>query len=201
MALLADFHSRIAPLIPMCPIPMMDQAIIDACIELCEKGSVLHVKLPAMQTAVGVEDVAVAAPANTAVSQITAVDVDGSRITPDLSVNFFPAMSGRPRYFAATRDALTMYPMPDAVYSVQAHAIVKPTRTAQSVDQALMDDWGDVVASGALYRLQSMPTAEWASPAGAKMNYEIFMAGINRAMIEFRRGKAQTELRVNHVWI
>jgi hypothetical protein len=202
MAALADFHSRILPMVPTCPLPTLDQAILDACIEFCEQGSAIHKELTATVTVIGDPEVQFALPTGTKLVRITALKVDQREIEAREYFEIETAVEGMPRVFSASQDALVqMYPVPDKVYPVTAMALLKPSRAATAVDDLLLESWAEYIASGALYRLFMMPAAAWANPPAAKMYFDTFRVGINRSETEFRRGRTTREMRVQSVWI
>jgi hypothetical protein len=202
MAALADFHNRVCPVIPSCPIPTVDQAILDACIEFCEQGSALYKELAATVTVIGDPEVQLTLPTETKLVRIAALKVDQREIEAREYFEIETDVQGLPRVFSASQDALVqMYPVPDKVYPVKAMAILKPSRAATAVDDLLLESWADSIAAGALYRLLMLPAAAWVNPVAAKVYFDTFRVSINRSEIEFRRGRTNREMRVQSVWV
>ena len=202
MAALAAFHSRIFPLVPNCPIPTAEMALVDACIEFCEQGSAVHRELTAVATEVGESRVELVLPAESLLVRITALKIDGRETVARPYFEMDEDVSGLPRMFSNTPQGdVMLYPVPDAVYPVKATALLKPSREATTVDDILFESWGDVVASGALARILAMPGVAWSNPSIARIHYETFRQGINRSEVEFRRQRTTLEMRVQSVHI
>ncbi len=90
---------------------------------------------------------------------------------------------GRPRAFAQVNDsAIRLYPTPDAVYRVKLSACFKPGRNAAGLDGFLFDNYAEVIASGAIYRLAAKPGKSWSSSELAIYHQNLFETGIDRAL-------------------
>ena len=207
MASLQSFHSLVMPSVKGCPIPTADQAILNACIDFCERSLIFREVLDTCYTAVNSTDVELDLPTQTRVAKIMRVSLDGVEIRPVgsddfMGININPnTPSAKPSSFAYMSNGVLMFhPKPNAVYSVQAYVALKPTRSATAVDDKLFEDWGDYIASGALQRLLTIPS-DWANLSLAKVHYDIYMSGVNKAMVESRRDKTRAEERIQPVWI
>jgi hypothetical protein len=202
MAALAAFYSRIQPLIPNCPAPLLDQALVDSCVEFCEQGSAVHRELEVVQTTIGESRVELDLPAQSLLVRITALKINGRETVAKPYFEMDEDVQGLPRMFSNTPEGdLMLYPVPDAVYPVKAMALLKPVRNATAVDDILFQDWAEFIVSGAMYRLLMMPGVAWSNPTAGKMYFDNFRMGINRAEIEFTRQRNTNEMRVQYVHI
>lgn len=205
MAALTAFHSRILPMVPGCPEPTVNQAIIDSCIDFCERSHIITRKLDPVFTASSRSEVEFDLPDQSRLVRLTVVKVDGKDIDPSLEAEIDPngssMVSGKPRVYGTTDEGtIRLHPVPDQRYKVQAYAALKPSRAATSVDDELFEEWGEFIAAGALYRLLVMGST-WGNPAQAKVYFDTFVVGSNRALIESRRRRTATEAQVQFVRI
>jgi hypothetical protein len=203
MAKLDAFHSRILPHIPSAPLPTVDQAIVDACVEFCEQSLVVRSRLDPTFTAPKSEEVEIDLDSGMRLAHAISVVMDGYTLTPSTVDGIFnsPQMDGRPTHFATTPEGtLLLYPTPNASYPIRIHAAVTPKRSATAVPDKLAEEWPDVIAAGALFRLFSMPS-EWVNPALAKNHFDLFRVGLNRAMLQATRERSGAESRVRPVHI
>lgn len=208
MTPLQSFHSLVLPSAIGCPVPTLNQAILSACIDFCERSLIYREKLDSAYTSINVADVELDLPSNTRVVKVMQVSLDGSPIDPAGEDDFLGINpnTNRPPSKPSTfvympNGTLSFYPIPDAAYSVQAYVALKPSRSATSIDDRLFEDWAECIASGALYRLLTIPSSDWANAVLAKVHYDAFTAGVNKALVESRREKTRAQERIQPVWI
>ncbi|WP_027184815.1 hypothetical protein [Desulfovibrio inopinatus] len=91
-------------------------------------------------------------------------------------------------YFLNQAKAFMLFPTPaeDQAGALTVHYAVKPQYASSdlSVDDYLLDDWGEYLASGAAASLQRQPGKPWTSPQDATGNYQLFRSGIVKARIK-----------------
>lgn len=65
----------------------------------------------------------------------------------------------------------------------QALASLRPKRTADSLPEDLLEEYGDDLAHGAIAKLKAMSGAqvEWSDPQGASLYYQLYEEGVARA--------------------
>ena len=212
MASLTEFRSRVLPNIPDCPDMVADQAVLDACIEFCERSNIVRATLAQITLTIAQFQVTPAPPASQKIVQIKQVWIDGTEISPASEdstgvFGFVTAVAGQtvtlgqPRIFSEISPGLlAMYPRPDKAYVCTVRAATKPSRSATAVDDVLLEDWAGAIAAGALSILFDM-SAPWADPAKAKRERAKFDSAIGNALIEATRGRNRAEDRVTPVWI
>ena len=109
------------------------------------------------------------------------------------------ASTGPPsHYIMKDERTLTLWPMPiaDEANALTLRVALRPTRSATFLEDALFEDWVDVIAAGAKAALQSTPGKGYTNPAQAKYNDDLFKAGTNRAMVEANKGHTRANLSV-----
>lgn len=205
MKALSVFRSRIAPRVPGCSDMLIDQAVLDACIEFSEKSLAVKRMMDPFNTQAGVREYDL----DTGVVMVAAAWRDGSPMTAltedDSPARMFAATGsafpGTPSYIAQVEpDVVALFPTPDAAYSIVMRAAIKPTRSATQVEDQLFDQYCDAVVDGALSRLYALP-GEFASPALADRHENKFKAAVADAMLDAQRGQLRAETRVRPVHI
>lgn len=213
MTPLSTFRTRVAPFVHGCLDAMIDRAVLDSAIELCERSLVVKRQLDSVLTVAGESLINLAPPSGQSVAHVMRVWCDRSELTPvhedalAAPFGFVESVPGevnsnsRPKVFQeAEPGVLALFPFPDKVYTINVRAALRPTRAASSVETQLYEDWVEEVVDGALARLYVMPGA-WASPELAKYHLQRFADGVGRARITASRGDTRAESRVTPIHI
>jgi hypothetical protein len=77
---------------------------------------------------------------------------------------------------------LTMRPPRDCIVTVDI--VLRPSRLGETkLPESLLEEWGDVLAFGALAKLKAMSgrNIEWADVQGAQINNQLYIEGVARA--------------------
>ena len=203
MTTLEAFHSLVLPSVIGCPTITASQAILNACIEFCEKSLIVREVVDPFTTVANVSAYDIELSSGAKLAMIMSASVDSKDITA-LGSDDFPNLGtavSKPQSCRYGEDGmLQLYPVPDAAYTIGLVVAIKPSRSATAVNDKLFEDWGEHIASGALQRLMLLPSA-WANPALAASHGAYFSAGINQARLAHRREKTRAETRVQPVWI
>lgn len=200
---LADFYSRLIPLLPGCPEPTANQAIVDAAIAFCEDSLALREELDVFQTAIGVGQYSLdAVGSQQQVARVMHVSVDGwpVEVVPSERVGNLPEGSGTPRIAYTTRDGsdhlLNLYPTPQSVANVRVVAASRPTRTATQLDDELLNRWVDGVVFGAAARIASIPNQPFSDPQAAAMFTARAISASNKARVDGSYGRVRGQIQV-----
>lgn len=213
MTPISDFRPRVAAFVHGCPDMLIDQAVLDACIEFCEQSLIIKQVLDAFYTQANTPDYDLDAPPGQLVTLVHRAWVNAHELTPaagdDINTPFaFSRVVGlnsditaMPRnYHEFGPGVLGLYPIPNDTYTITVQAALKPTRSATEVEDVLYQNWCEYIVAGALARLQMQPM-EWGNPALATVNASRFMQGINRALLEASRQLVRAEARIKPVHI
>lgn len=203
MATLDSFHSLVLPSVIGCPTVTANQAIVNACIEFCEKTLIVREVIDPFDTVADTQDYDIDVSIGSKLVMIMQASIDGIELVPLGSDDFLSlgtAVSKPQSYRYREDGTLALYPIPDDVYAVGMVVATKPSRAATTVNDKLFEDWGEHIASGALQRLLMIP-AVWSNPALAASHASYFMAGINKARLDHRREKTRAETSIRPVWI
>lgn len=210
---LSSFTPRIAYRVDGCPDITIEQAVLDSCIDFCERSLILRQTLDPVTTAVGAKEIELDLPANARVSKILKVWINETEIeaaseeevsTPLALVDSIPDVTSTnsfPGWYVETSPGVVrLYPAPDKAYTVTVRAAIKPSRSSTSVDDILFENWVNAIVEGALARLYLMPEV-WGNPNLAGVCTKAFMSYVSAASAEARHGRGNGELRVRPVWI
>lgn len=212
MVELSAFVSRVAPNVMAAPTPVVEQAILDACIEFCEKSSILRQTLDQITVGAQSYEIDLDAPLMTKIVQVKRVWWGTTELDPvsedtsnvyafTQSITGQSIVLGTPRQFTEVSSSIiSLYPRPDVSGYLTVRAALKPSRTATKVDDVLLEDWAEAIATGALSRLYKM-RADWADPLAAKIKDAEFRNHIGNAILESTRGRNRAEDVVTPVHI
>ena len=213
MKAVSAFRTRIAGRVPGVLDPVIDIAVLDTCIDFCEKTLVIRGMLDSFLTTASVREYDLQASSPLSVAKVIRVWCDDMELSPvdddELAgpygfVSSIPgqtATTSAPRLFGQPEPGLiAMYPIPDRAYTINARVALRPTRTATSVSDALFEDWAEAITHGACVRIMTQP-GEFMNPKLADFHRQSYMAEINRAMLQARRGSIRAESRVRPVHI
>ena len=211
MATLSDFYKYVIPEAPGCPEITADIAIASSMIEFCEKSLVIQRDHDPLTVVAGVTDYDLEPPTGQLVAKVMKVWFKSSELTPAApdSINksevyntlFTGADVNRAdpsRYLQKTERTISLYPIPKttSANSLTLRVALKPTRAATSFDDVLLEDYAEVIAYGAKYRLLSMANKPWTNGPSSAASLALFGSGVNLARQRASRGNSRAELRV-----
>jgi hypothetical protein len=161
---LDEFLPRVYLHVPACSDPLARQALVDSCIQFCEKSEVLRQDLDPLTVSANVSSYELTPPEEShTFARILSVVIDGTPLhgvfEHDVK-NLRPSSEG-PKAFHTTRKdnefRLHLYPTPDKATTATVHAVLRPTRAATEVDDELFERWVDAVVDGAIARITRLP--------------------------------------------
>lgn len=83
---------------------------------------------------------------------------------------------------------------------VTVKAALRPMRTSKELPEAILEEYGDILAFGAIAKLKSMSGQfiEWSDPQGANVYYQLYQEGMTKARArKFRKALGGGVLYVN----
>lgn len=184
---------------------MASQALVDSAIDFCNIAMVLRERLPASMTVAGVATYDPSTIPFHRVSRITKVWIGGRELAPVVAqaVGVTSATHQQPQSFYITREGgdvlLNLAPTPDAEYSLQVEAVLRPSRDASSLDDGLFDIWLDPVIEGAKALVMSIPDQPFSNPAGAKVAAIRAFAATQKARADGSYGRVLGGMRVSPI--
>lgn len=201
--------NRLAPHVPGCPYPIIEQYIRDAAIEACERTLAWRYKQPKIRLTPGVYDYPYETPSHTEVHAFITVAVNGRQMQPitlehlhelfpewpDLSAD----QRATPRYISQLDpDNFVIASIPDSAESYDVRMIValKPLRTATSMDQTVMDDLENVIMHGALQHLMLLPDRDWSDANLAAYHARQYLYKITERRARANLGAARAPMSI-----
>ena len=189
------------------------QAIVDACIELCDEAGVVQ-SVFVVDAVANRPDYDIETPSQQELSEIKAVFYGAQPLNPvgvDEVRHGAAVRAGEDSVVAAVKrtpevfyqripgDAsFFLWPVPDVSRArwVSVRASFRPTRTATQVDDKLFNDYVQQIAYGALSRLLLIPGQPFTNPVLAEAMEKKFSATVSSAGASSRRGSVRSAMRV-----
>lgn len=205
------FLPYVLPYAMGCPPSVAKQAVVDAAIEFCERSGAIQQTLDPMSTSLGTLEYELDLPTKQDLVQIKRAWFKGAEMTPvptesvrnalawRATIPGVQAQSGDPsEFYTASRNAVGIFPRPSVAETdvLTVRAVLKPSRDATQLDDALYLDWVEVIAAGALQRLHSTPAQPYTDSARAEQRAAKFFAGVTKAKLFAVNGRTQGELSV-----
>jgi hypothetical protein len=201
--------SRLAPSVPGCPTPIIEQYVRDAAIEACERTLSWRYEQPALRLVPGAYDYAYSAPTDAEVHAFITVTVNGRRLEPvtlehlhDIQPKWPEATTderSEPRYITQfDSDNFVVAPVPDdaASYDLKMIVALKPLRTATKMDKTVLDELENVIMHGALQHLLVLPDKDWSDTKLATYHAKQFSFQISERRARTNLGAARASMTV-----
>jgi hypothetical protein len=190
--------NRVSPYVPGCPFPTIIQHIRDAAIDVCERTLYWRYKLPSIRLTPGVYDYVYELPTDTAIHAVITAYLNGRPLytstIEDLQAHFpdfldyDPDKRGTPlRIFQVNFCSFGVMPIPDdkEPYELQLIVALKPSRSAVSIDDYVLEELEPSIVNGALSTLLLIPEKAWSNNQLA-----MFYAQKTQSKITERRARA-----------
>lgn len=211
MASYEDFFPNILTEVQGAPEPAVVNAIRNACIEFCEKSLILTRDHDPVSVIAGVVDYDLEPPAGYLVVKVQQAWLDTNKITP-LAPDFVRDAATYNRLFAAYQSApstpqhyiqkdersISVWPVPDRLYQngLTMRVALKPTRASTSIEDVILEDYAEVIASGALRRLMMSVNKPYSNTEMAAVHKSLFDQGVNVARQRASHGHTRSNLSV-----
>jgi hypothetical protein len=194
----------------MAPAPLVDQAVVQTCIQFCRDTQVVQ-SVDSQPLVAEQPDYDVDVPSGMALTSILAVWVGDTKLTgvgtdavrlAKAQDNGPTPETGAPKEFyqkTPFATAVSIYPVPQAVADgpLLVRAAFEPLFGSTQVDDVLYDRYGDVIALGAAARLMDLPDQVFSNPAAAAKYMSLFLGGVAKARTVARSGQIRSALRVS----
>lgn len=190
-------HDALYPLIlaevPGCPLMTVKTALNRAAADFCTGSLAWQEDLDPIFVAAGIAEYDLDVPAGSQLVVIREgeVKLNGRKLLPiKAPAAIDPAVTGLPSHYAQ-RDygALLLYPKPtEAAGSLTVRAVLKPTLTATTLPDILIDRYYEAVTEGAKAFLKRMPNQPWTDPPGAATAYALHSRRTAEARVSAEMG-------------
>jgi hypothetical protein len=197
MATTKDFEAFVTLDVMGCPLPVVRQAILLACVEFCRRSKVWKRDLGAGTTSAGVSTYAISVPSDAKVSVLESATVGGRDLFPGQIGG-----AGRPsRFTGEAGNVIRLFPVPDsnsAGEAIEVEATLEPTLTAATLPAVLLE-YVEGIASGAKKRLMLQPNKAWTSVELAGYHGNAFESAIGEAFAKQAHGGAVSSLQIKPI--
>ena len=182
--------------VPDCPMALIIEAVRQACIEFCQNSRYWRYELDAFYTVATDAEYELTPPTDSTIADILLIKVNKEQLEPktqdDLEViyNEWREQNGKPKYFfMRDKTNMVLVPIPDAAYPIRLLVSLKPTQTAQGVDELVFEEHKEAIKFGALAYLMMMPNVAWSNPNGSIFYQQQFEEKTNAAKVKAERGE------------
>jgi len=191
MARISELFPDVMLYVPGCPEPLVEQKIRDAAIEFCNLSGYWQEELDPFDTEADRGTYDIDAPANAVIRHILTLKADEEILIPSKTVSLdrraehWRTRTNKPRrYVLKSMTELLLTPTPDKIYSITAFASLRPSNNATEIPDILMDFQREVIASGAIFKLMTIPTRQWTDMNSAAIYRQQFYRGVKQARID-----------------
>lgn len=208
------FLDYVMPHVPGCTVNMALHEIKSTIIDFCEKSLILQETLDPITAVRHVTDYDFEPSKDRIVVKILSgwykdrkLDPRGTDEINDPSVYNSVINSVEPRYgdpwIVTQKDprTFTLYPSPEETVanSVTLRVATKPTRSVETIDDFIYEDYAETIAHGTISRLAISPGKPYYSEKLAVAREALYRAGLNvardRALKSFVRANKQVKIR------
>lgn len=186
--------SRVLVNMPECPQPSAEAYLRLAAIELCRRSFAWIETQAAVLLDAADMPYTITPPTNAKVAKVLSVVMDGiapgleesSVRSEDLYTNDWRTATGTPlRFLEMARGVVLIVPLPLVEASFVVTAAFAPTEAATGIPDAIYDEYGSAIISGAIYMLAIIPQKPWTSGDLAALHKRMFEDGIEEASINY----------------
>ena len=203
MARLQDLLDRVHDEMPAVPKALALRALSDALREFCERTHVWQDALPDITLVPQQTTYELSPDAGLRAVALKEVRIDGRRIVPlateVLQLTLFAPPPGEPQgYVQHDSGEVELVPPPMASRTMSMRAALAPKLGAVDmlVPDSLLDDYGEVLASGAKMRLVRQAGQPWFNPDLVLAYGGPFYAGVDSAKTRVSRALGEAQVQV-----
>lgn len=106
---------------------------------------------------------------------------------------------GRPRFYSQKdQETILVAPTPDKNYALYALYSLKPTSTATTIPNIIVNEYQETIVHGAIYRLQMMKDSPWTDYNAATINKGMYDKGEAQAVRKSKYGRVGAPLTIKY---
>lgn len=191
MASISDFLPDVMIMCPGVPDILAENKIRESAIEFCKLSGYWQEDLDPVTTKANQPTYDIETPADAVIRHLLTVKVDGSVIQPSKTVELDRRREGwrtntnRPsRYVHKNMREITLTPVPDDAYTIDAYASLVPTNDATEIPDLLYDFQKEVIEAGAIFKLLMIPKKQWTDFGAGAAYRQQFYRGVKQARID-----------------
>jgi hypothetical protein len=211
MSAYTDFLDYVMPHVPGANTNLVTHEIRNACIDFCKRSMVLQRDHDPITVVKGLIDYDFEPPTGYLVVKVMKAWIETRELEPVAPdyiqdpVFYNPSFSGAIKkeappmiYVQKDERSVSVYPFPDKTIplGLTMRVALKPTITSTTVEDFILQDYAEVIASGTLFRLLASPNKPYTEPQLSLAHNQMFMSGINLARQAAARGHVRANQQV-----
>jgi hypothetical protein len=204
------FLDYVLPHAPGCTDQMALLEIKNTIIDFCEKSYILQTDLDQITTIPTVSDYDFEPPNERLVVRIMklwfkGVELDPRSVDEINTPSAFNTSSGAlversdpTFYYQKDARTFSIYPIPNVkdALSLTLRVVLKPTRSAQTIDNLIYEEYAEIIGHGAISRLALSPGKPYSSVQMAAARNSLYTAGLNVARQRAQDGYVRVSKQV-----
>lgn len=200
----SQFYDFVLPELPGVDTPLVDIFLRNTAIDFCEETWSLMADMDTISTVAAVYEYDLDSPeSGVEVFAIKKAWIDSAPIDPISMDDLWAAStdwktsSGKPSYFAQQEAfKVLLYAVPDAVYSLDLTATLRPTTTALGVPDRFFADYRRQVSWGTMAALMAQPAKPWSNPDRSAYYRKEYEAALTKSTVLTNRARSRAALQV-----
>jgi len=198
---LTEFVQNIMPHVSGCPRNLVVNAVRKAIDRLCTDAHIWREDIPAGDITINVDDYTITPPANTRMVTLISLLYEEQEIAKRTEewldandVGWRVSSIGTPTalvYYAPDRIKFNRLPLATITDGLVARVVLKPTRTAETVEDIIYEDWFECIEHGALHYLMEIPKKDWSDIQLSQYHGRHFIFQIQRAKAYVTKGNVR----------
>jgi hypothetical protein len=158
----SDFYDLLSPDVPNCPQPAQEQALRQSAIAFCEQSLAWKYTLPDFDVTVAsadydFPDITDAVVHAIVFAEFNDQEIDVNTAQDDMRIWNWRHQPGSPEYVLGGPKSFKLVPTPDLEGTLTMEVALKPSPTAETIDDDLYDEFREAIVHGALSRLMLSP--------------------------------------------
>lgn len=179
-----DFHPRVMPYVIGCPVPMVNQALVDASREFCRTTHAWQ-ETEVFPAFTGFDAFDFDKPFGSDVVRVIRASVDGRPLKIQ-HVGMIPRFDNEIGERGATLyrindEQYRILPLPQAGQQVSITLSLSPTESGAGIGDEVFNRFAATIAAGARAILQRLPRRDWTDLTQAQIDATRFVTDMNRA--------------------
>lgn len=200
MAALTALRPEVQPHVPGCPVVMIDDAILKAVIDFCNRSRAYRFTPAEIAVVASTGDYTVTdLPTGTAIAWLLEAELDDVPIDtpiPESILLSWATEEGTPTAaIVASETQIGLRKVPDASGTLAVRLALRPLLTATTYPDEFHNLYQEGIAAGALAKLFAQPKKEWTAPELVADCRNRFEAAIRAADYRADRGSANAPAR------
>lgn len=194
MTALSALRQDVCPHVPECPLPVVDDAILTAVIDFCNRSRAYRLIPEDIPVLAGTGDYDVDLPQGTAIAWVLAAELTSAQLTPadpgSIPLSWATEQGVTTVAVVVEEVSIGLRKIPDVADTLRLSLALRPSLTATAYPNELHALYRKHIAAGALEILHSQPNKPWSDVEQAAYCRGRFEDGVSAAEYRADRGSA-----------